>query len=202
MIKDLVKKTSEFNEQDLIDFETEIKELYSNGQIKSPIHLSKGNEVPLIKIFEEVKEKDWIFSTHRNHYHALLKSKNKEWLKNEILENKSMHINSKEYKIFTSAIVGGILPIALGTALAIKIKKSEEHVWCFVGDMAAEMGIFHECTKYAGGYNLPITFVVEDNGVGCYTPTKEVWKKGEVDIREYKYKREYPHHGIGKWVDF
>lgn len=191
-----------FNKQSLIDFETEIKKIYEQGQVKSPIHLSGGNEDNLIEMFKEIREQDWVFSTWRSHYHALLKSKDKEWLRKEILENKSMHINSKKYKIFTSSIVGGILPIALGTALALKRKKSKYRVWCFVGDMAAESGIFHECAKYAGGHDLPITFVIEDNGFGIYTPTKEVWKEGKANIRKYKYERTYPHHGIGKFISF
>lgn len=191
-----------FNKQSLIDFETEIKKIYEQGQVKSPIHLSGGNEDNLIEMFKEIREQDWVFSTWRSHYHALLKSKDKEWLRKEILENKSMHINSKKYKIFTSSIVGGILPIALGTALALKRKKSKYRVWCFVGDMAAESGIFHECAKYAGGHDLPITFVIEDNGFGIYTPTKEVWKEGKANIRKYKYERAYPHHGIGKFISF
>ncbi len=190
------------NSQDLIDFEKEIHDTYEQGKIKSPIHLSGGNEEQIIEIFKEIKKEDWVFSTWRSHYHALLKSGNADWLRKEILENRSIHTNSKKYKIFTSAIVGGILPIALGIALAIKRKKSGERVWCFVGDMTAKTGIFHECTKYAGGHKLPITFVIEDNGIGVYTPTKEVWKDGKADIRGYKYERVYPHYGIGKWVDF
>ncbi len=202
MEKDLTKKIFEFNKQDLIDFETEIKKLYEAGKIYSPIHFSGGNEDQLIEIFKDVKRRDWVFSTWRSHYHALLKSKDPEWLKKEILDNRSMHINNNEYKIFSSAIVGGILPIALGTAFAIKKKKSNEHVWCFVGDMASKMGSFDECTRYAGGQDLPITFVIEDNGIGCYTPTKEVWKKGKADIIGYEYERVYPHYGIGKFIDF
>jgi len=190
------------NKQSLIDFETEIKNAYEQGKIKSPVHFSGGNEDNLLEVFKEIREEDWVFSTWRSHYHALLKSKDKEWLRNEILENRSIHINSKKYKIFTSAIVGGVLPIALGTALALKRKKSKYRVWCFIGDMAAESGIFHECAKYAGGHDLPITFVIEDNSFSIYTPTKEVWKEGKADIRRYKYKRVYPHYGTGKWVDF
>ena len=190
------------DKQYLINFEKEIKELYEAGKIHSPIHLSGGNEDQLIEIFKEVKEKDWVFTTWRSHYHALLKSKDPEWLKNEILEDRSIHTNSSKYKVFSSAIVGGILPIALGTAMGIKRKKSNEHVWCFVGCMTSEMGSFSECTKYAGGNDLPITFVIEDNGIGVYTPTKEVWKKGIPNIIKYEYERVYPHYGIGKWVDF
>ena len=188
--------------QELIDFETDIRDTYEEGKIKGPVHLSAGNEDQLIEIFKNVREQDWIFSTWRSHYHALLKSGDKEWLKNEILAKRSLHINSRKYKVFTSAIVGGILPIALGTALGIKRKNLDEYVWCFVGDMAAETGIFHESTKYAGGDNLPITFVVEDNGMSVYTPTKEVWKERNPKIIRYEYERIYPHYGTGKWVDF
>jgi TPP-dependent pyruvate/acetoin dehydrogenase alpha subunit len=84
-----------------------------------------------------------------------------------------------------------------------------EQVWCFVGDMASEMGIFHECLKYARGEDLPITFIIEDNGVGCYTPTKDVWKEPNTynieDLRKldgYTYTRTYPHYGIGSWINF
>lgn len=188
----------------MIQFEKEIKELYEAGKIRSPVHLVGGNEDPLIQIFKNINEDDWVFSTHRSHYHALLKGLDKNWLKNEILENRSIHINNKEKKFFTSAIVCGNVPIALGVALALKLKNEKNKVWVFVGDMASEMGIFHECTKYARRNNLPITFVVEDNGVSVNTPTQKVW--GEQDagdnIIRYKYERIYPHHGSGRWVLF
>lgn len=194
------------DKNDLISFEEDIANEYENAKIHSPVHLSGGNEEQLIEIFKEVKEEDWIFSTHRSHYHALLKSNDPKWLKNEIMNNRSMHINSRKYKIFTSSIVGGIIPIALGTALAIKLKKKKGRVWCFVGDMASEMGIMWECVKYARWNNLPITFIIEDNGIGCYTPTNEAWG-GRIGryfkpVRLYEYKRKYPHHGVGKFINF
>lgn len=192
--------------QMMIDFELEIVSIYEQGKIRAPIHLSKGNEDELIKIFKNIEENDWVFSTHRAHYHSLLKSRNPEWLKKEIVEGRSLHINSKEYKIFTSAIVGGNIPIALGVALAQKIK-GQGHTWCFVGDMAAEMGCFNESWKYAVGHNLPITYVIEDNDIAVYTPTKEVWghstKFNKLEkVLIHKYKREYPHAGMGKFINF
>lgn len=202
------------NKKDLIDFEKDIFDTYSIGKIKAPVHLTGSEdgtqEDALIKIFKKIKKNDWVFSTHRSHYHALLKSKDKKWLKGEILAKRSIQINSKKHKIFTSAIVGGNLPIALGTAFAIKRKDRKEHVWCFVGDMACEMGIFHSCWKYALCNKLPITFIIEDNGIGCYTPTDEAWgfPKGQSAWNEsskiiyYKYKRKYPHYGTGKWITF
>ena len=58
--------------QELIDFETSIKENYEDGNIPAPIHLSKKNEEHLIEIFQYVHQDDWVFSAWRNHYHALL----------------------------------------------------------------------------------------------------------------------------------
>ena len=189
--------------QELIKFEEEIGALFLEGKIRAPVHLSGGNERQLVDIFKAVKPDDWVFSTHRSHLHALLKGIDKEWIKAEILAGHSINLNSRVHRFFTSAIVAGCLPIALGTALALKRQSLDAHVWVFVGDMASETGIFHECHKYARGHDLPITFVVEDNGLSVETPTAEVW--GENDsprIIRYSYKRTYPHVGIGSWVRF
>ena len=82
------------NKNDLINFELEIKKLYENGKIKAPIHLSGNNEHQLIEIFKKIKKNDWVFSTWRNHYHALLKGIPRNWLKKEIVAGRSMGINS------------------------------------------------------------------------------------------------------------
>lgn len=192
------------DKESLISFEEEIKELFLNKKIKSPVHLSRGNEEWLIKIFRHIKSEDWVFSTHRSHYHALLKGVSPEWLRNEILEDRSIHIFNKEHNFFSSAIVGGSLPIALGTALALKMRKLKQWVWVFTGDMAAEMGVFCECVKYARGHNLPISFVVEDNALSVNSPTQTLWGecKSKANIIRYKYRREVPHVGVGQWVTF
>ena len=175
------KKTPMMTKEELIAFEAEIAELFEAGQIRSPCHLSGGNEDALIGIFQSIKPEDWVFSTHRGHYHALLKGIPPEWLKAEILANHSITINNAEYRFFSSAIVGGILPIAVGVAMM------GETAWVFCGEMAAETGIFHECVKFATGHELPVHFVVEDNGYSVLTPTKQVWR--------YSYERTFPHQG-------
>jgi TPP-dependent pyruvate/acetoin dehydrogenase alpha subunit len=125
-----------------------------------------------------------------------------EELIDRTLNGKSMHIFDKELNIFSSSIVSGIVPIAVGVAMGIKMNKESNHVWCFVGDMAAEMGVFHECTKYAGNHNLPITFVVEDNGTGIMN-TKECWGEYcEPHVIRYRYDMTRPHAFSGDWVDF
>ncbi len=192
------------DKQELIDFEEEIKDLFLSAKIKAPIHLSRGNEDELIEIFRNIKPEDWCFSNHRSHYHALLKGIDKEWLKNEIIAGRSMHINSKEHKFITSSIVGGCLPIAVGVAMAIKRQDLIEHVWVFVGDMAMETGTFHECAKYAGRNELPIYFVVEDNGLSTNTPTQKAWGSNEYyhSTVRYSYERGFPHINCGKHVIF
>lgn len=193
--------------KELINFELEIKKIYEAGKIRAPIHLSGNNEDQLIKIFKNVKKNDWVFSTWRNHYHALLKGLPKDWLKKEIIAGRSMGINNIKHKFYSSAIVAGIIPIALGVAKSLKIKRksNSNRVWVFIGDMTFETGIFHECYKYAKNHKLPIKFVVEDNGLSTNTPTKTVWiKKSKIpkDIIYYKYKRKFPHHGTGGWILF
>lgn len=188
-------------EQELITFEQEIAKLFEAKRIKAPVHLSGGNESQLIKIFEKIKPTDWVCSTHRSHYHALLKGIPPEWIKSEILRGNSITLCNAEYRFITSAIVGGIIPIAVGLAMA------GERVWCFVGDMGASGGTFYECQKYVRGHNLPITFVIENNGLSVQSPTREVWGIGDGylpnhKIQYYEYKMIYPHQGSGVYVLF
>ena len=189
----------------LIDFEKKIVTLYEKKKIRGPIHLSGNNEDQLINIFKKIKKNDWVFSGWRNHYHAILKNIPLHDIEKQIIKGKSMNLNSMKHNFFTSSIVGGILPVALGVAMALKMKKSKSKVWVFIGDMTYETGIFHECYKYGRNFKLPINFVVEDNNMSTNTPTKKAWgKKQKIlpNIKYYSYKRKYPHHGIGKWILF
>ena len=85
--------------------------------------------------------------------------------------------------------------------MALKRKKVSEHVWCFVGDMCAEMGIFDESVKYAERNDFPVTFVVEDNGLSVVTPTQKTWglypRFSKVVRYDYRNNR-YPHAGGNK----
>jgi len=204
--------------EDLISFENEIKDLYLEKKIRAPIHLSDSNEQQLIDIFKMVDREDWVFSSWRSHYHALLHGIDREWLKQACLEGKSITIHKPDQRFFASAIVGGIAPIAMGTALALKRKGENRHVWCFIGDMTAECGIVYESMKYAENFDLPITFVVEDNGFSVGTPTDDVWGRTTIDQSEaphirrtkllntkvisYTYHKQYPHVGAGVYVTF
>ena len=186
---------------ELIAFEKEVADRFERGEIHGPIHLSGGNEDQLIEIFKQIKPTDWVFSTWRSHYHALLHGVPREAVMDEIMAGKSMSLMFPEHNFFTSAIVGGILPIAVGVAWALK--DSDQQVWCFVGDMTATTGAFYESYRYSVNHELPIQFVIEDNGICCNTPTDAVWgePKSPTKHQRYEYQRTFPHVGMGKWVD-
>ena len=193
------------NIEKLIKFEEEIAQIFEAGKIKAPIHLAGTNEKELFNVFKKIKKNDWIFSTWRNHYHWILSGRSPKELKKQIVEGHSMHVFDKRF--FTSAIVGGIAPIAVGVAMALKKKNSRSRVWCFLGDMGASTGIAHESIKYAKGHNLPITFVIEDNGLSVRAITKQTWGMNGGTFTQakkvhYIYKRKYPHAGTGKYVMF
>ncbi|MBO05646.1 MAG: hypothetical protein CMI58_01145 [Parcubacteria group bacterium] len=200
--------------QDLISFEEEVAECFNSGKIRAPIHLYNGNEDKIIKIFEKVNKEDYIFCSWRSHYQCLLKGVPRETLKKDILAGKSITLCYPEYNIFSSAIVTGSIPIANGRALAEKRKGSDSHVWCFVGDMSSETGSFHENVKYSVNHDLPITWVVEDNGKSVCTDTRKTWNTDNLSYEEfnllqsrekviyYKYETKYPHAGAGKRIQF
>lgn len=186
-------------------FELLVKEKYEKGLIKAPIHLSGGNEKPLIKIFKKIKKSDWVISNWRSHYHAILHGIPEKEILKEIIKGKSMSLNFKKYKFISSSIVAGGIPIALGVAMGIRKNKKKNKVHVFIGDMTFETGVFHECYKYSKNFDLPIKFIVEDNNLSTNTPTRYAWnKKSKMfkDIKYYKYKRKFPHHGTGNWILF
>lgn len=188
----------------LLSFEERIKTAFLAKEIHAPVHLSGGNEEQVLDIFKQVHDQDWVFSTWRSHYHALLKGIPEEQLYQDILDGRSMFINSKEHKFLASSIVGGVLPIALGVAMGAKRLGLDERIWVFIGDMAARTGITHEFMDYARGHELAISVVVEDNGLSTNTPTMEVWGRGHRGPHHhyYKYERSVPHVGVGQWVTF
>lgn len=197
------------SKNDLRQFELEIFELFKNKQIKSPIHLRGGNEEQLIEIFKGINPEDYCFFTWASHIECLLKGVPREQVREAILKNKSIALSFKDYNIISSAIVGGSAPIAVGVALAIKQKKENKKVWCFIGDMSFYTGAAQESIRYAETHDLPITFVVADNRLSVTTPTREVWGNDIEKICleskkciRYEYTNCFPHAGIGEKVLF
>ena len=206
-IPEKYKKVRDVNvtPEELIAFETKVKDTYEAGKIKGPIHLAKNNENELIEIFQYISKDDWVFVPWRNHYQAILHGVDKNKLFESICNGNSMHTNNVEPNFYSSSIVGGIIPLAVGAAMALKRKNKSNRVWCFVGDMTMETGVFHEAYKYAKNFDLPLEWVVEDNNMSVHTPTDMAWnKKMQIpnDVISYSYEMGYPHHGTGKWVNF
>lgn len=191
-------------------FETEIADLFNTGKIKAPIHLSDGNEEHLIGIFQDIRDEDWVFCSWRSHYQCLLKGVPVSRVRTEIVAGRSISLCFPDFKIYSSAIVGGQIPLAVGTALSLKRKGSAAHVWCFIGDMTSETGIAQTAIRYSEQHKLPITFIVEDNRISVLTETRSVWnsltlrfeERSSPIVRSYPYKSRYPHSGAGVRVEF
>ena len=189
--------------EQLIAFETRVKALWEAGELPYLIHLCGGNEDQLIEIFKEIQPGDWVFSTHRNHYHALLSGMKPEVLLEKIKRGDSMFVFGRPsdmagaVNFLSSSVLAGTCAIAAGVAHTIQQAQSEQipgyatdgrgnppapvrsaHVWCFLGDGAEDEGHFYEAVVYATGQNLPVTFIIEDNNRSVDTAISE--RRGHV----------------------
>jgi pyruvate dehydrogenase E1 component alpha subunit len=185
--------------EELISFEDEIGDLYLANKLPFLFHLSGGNEKELISIFEKIDENDYVISNHRNHYHALLHGIPPEVVKDRILNGQSMFMYDRIRNFFCSAIIGGTPAIAAGIAWALKRKGSNQKVWCFVGDGTEDNGHLYEAIRYVDGWNLPCTFIIENNDRSVEASNSERWGKAadyewdSPSVIKYKYEITYPH---------
>jgi len=201
-----------YTKQDLIDFENEIAEAFNRAQIRAPVHLYSNNEAEMLRLFRDldIGPEDWVLCSWRSHYQCLLKGVPRDLVKSEILAGRSISLCFPEYRIFSSAIVTGVLPIAVGVAMSIRRAGGKNKVFCFMGEMTSETGVAHECIKYSRNHELPIHFIVEDNGKSVCTDTRSAWNQevltyeGQRDSRitYYRYESHYPHAGAGQRVQF
>lgn len=202
--------TKKYTPLDLINFEQQVCDAWANKEIKSPVHLYYGNEESMINIFdkEHISDQDWVFCTWRSHYQCLLKGVPPDRLLNDIKNGRSISLCYPEYNIFSSAIVTGNIPIAMGVAFDLHRKTSSARVFCFVGDMTSETGCFDENYKYALNHGLPIKWIIEDNGKSVCTDTKKTWNysipsyRYRYNIISYKYESKFPHAGTGERITF
>ncbi len=203
----------EYTPEELVEFENDIAACFNDAQIKAPVHLYHGNEEQMIEVFKKnnIGKDDWILGSWRSHYQCLLKGVPPAELKEAILAGRSISLCFSEYRVLCSGIVTGTIPIATGIALDIKRKGGTNRVYCFMGDMTSETGIAHECIKYSRAHELPIHFIIEDNGKSVCTDTRATWNlekltyEGVNDeyITYYKYELDkYPHAGAGIRVQF
>jgi pyruvate dehydrogenase E1 component alpha subunit len=128
-----------------------------------------------------LKKEDWLFSTHRSHGHYLAKGGTEQSILDEI-EGKETGINggfsgSQSFcdvslNFHSTAIVGGLLAPAVGTALALKMQHSDAIVVSCLGDGATEQGVFWEALNFASLHSLPIVWVCESNGLSVHAPIR------------------------------
>jgi hypothetical protein len=188
-----------WTKQELIDFENKIGDLYLDNKLPFLFHLSGGNEEQLIDIFKDIKEGDYVISNHRSHYHALLHGIPPETVEQHILEGRSMFIYDRDRNFFCSAIIGATPAIAAGIAWALKRKGSKQRVWCFIGDGTEDSGHTYEAVRYVDGWDLPCTFVIENNDRSVETTNSERWgtagdyKWTSPNVLKYYYDITYPH---------
>ena len=203
----------ELTKEDLSSFEQEIADLFGQGKIRAPVHLRAGREEELIRIFREegIGPDDYVFGYWDTHELALLKGVPRQQVKEAILQGKSIALCFPEYKMFCSGIVGSLMGTAVGVAWSLKRNQRKGRAYVFCGDMSAETGIFHEAVKYATNFDLPVKFVVCDNGLSVMTDTRQVWghpdpwffgTRFERKIIYFRYKNGYPHSGLGRLIKF
>src|SRR3990167_5362663 len=151
------------------------KRLQANMKdIFCPVHLSLGQEEVAVELHKHLRPDDWLFSTHRNHGHYLAKGGSEQKLWDEIMGLESglnggfagsQGISDASINFHASAIVGGLVGVATGTAYALKLDGSKAIAVCVVGDGGTEAGVFWESLNFAALHKLPIAYIVENNGM-------------------------------------
>jgi len=160
--------------------EGEIAKRYADQEMRCPVHLSIGQEAAAVGVCAALTRQDRMFSTHRCHAHYLAKGGNLKAMLAEIHgkasgcvggRGGSMHLQDIPAGLMASVpIVGGSIPMAVGTALADSLDGVDTvSVACF-GDAATEEGVFHESMNFAQLRKLPVLFVCENNLYSVYTP--------------------------------
>lgn len=170
--------------------EEEIAKIYPSDKIKSPVHLSIGQEAISVGVCEALREDDVVFGTYRGHAMYLAKGGDLNAMVAEMYGKEtgctsgkggSMHLVDPDAGVMgTSAVVGTSIANAAGAAYALKLQKSDRVVVCFFGDGATEEGVFAETLNFAALKQLPIVFVCENNGYAIHT--SQAKRQGRPDI--------------------
>lgn len=170
-------------------FEEKIAEIYHTDVIKSPVHLSIGQEAVAVGVCEALAKDDIVSNTYRCHATHIAKGGNLGKMMAELYGKKdgcaagkagSMHLIDMDNGIMgASAVVGTTIPVATGYAMALKkeAKKTSKQrvIVAFFGDGATEEGCFSESVNFAALHKLPIIFLCENNKLAIHNPIERRW---------------------------
>jgi len=175
-------------------FEEKIADLIdAQPPIRCPVHLYTGQEAVAAGVCANLRQNDYVFSTHRSHGHYIAKGGSVKAMMAELYgkatgcsrgRGGSMHLAYPTVGLpGSSAIVGGTIPIAVGAALAFKMQGNGAVSVVFFGDGAANEGVFYESLNFAALKKLPVIFVCENNLYSTHMPVSaclsdtEIYKK-------------------------
>ncbi len=163
--------------------EEAIADEYPKQKMRTPVHLSIGQEAVAAAAGLALRKSDYAVSTHRAHAHYLAKGGSLNAMIAEIHgkvtgccrgRGGSMHLVDQTVGFMGStAIVGNTIPIGVGLALAIQLEKSDRISCVFIGDGAVEEGVFYESLNFAVVRKLPVLFICENNLYSVYTPIEK-----------------------------
>ena len=160
-------------------FEERSAEHYGRGNIGGFLHLYIGEEAVAVGVISPLRDDDKIVTHYRDHGHALARGMDTAACMAELFgkatgvsrgKGGSMHFFDVSRGFMGGhAIVGGQLPLAVGLAFANRYRGEDSLVVCFLGDGAVNEGEFHESMNLASLWNLPVLFLLENNGFGMGT---------------------------------
>jgi pyruvate dehydrogenase E1 component alpha subunit len=161
-------------------FEERVGELTRANEVHGLVHLSIGQEAVAAGVCGVLRDDDVVYSNHRAHGHALAKGAPMTAVLAELMGRDgglcrglggSMHLVDVEHGLLgATGVVGGNVPLALGSALAARLRGSDAIAVVFFGDGAVQAGIFVESVNLAALWKLPVILVCENNGFAEFTP--------------------------------
>jgi TPP-dependent pyruvate/acetoin dehydrogenase alpha subunit len=163
--------------------EEKVVELFKAGLIPGLAHPYMGQEAVAAGVSAAMKKGDLVVSNHRGHGHSIARGVPEEAILSELMGKDagmclglggSMHSTDLEAGVvFSTAIVGGGIPLSVGVALALKMDHKPNCVVCFFGDGATNTGAFHEGVNLAAVWTLPVIFVCENNQYAVSVPVSK-----------------------------
>lgn len=178
-------------------FEEKVQELFMSGQIEGTTHLCQGQEAVSVGAVAAMAPGDVQTNTYRGHGEALALGMDPEVAFAELMGRASggskglggsMHlIDTAKGNIGANAIVGAGLPIAVGAAMAFRMRKQDNVALTFMGDGATNIGTFHEALNMAAVWKAPVVFIVVNNLYGEYSPLRDTTPIDDLARRAEPY---------------